>query len=319
MIWLAGIDEAGYGPTLGPLVVSATLWRIEEPADSIDLWRDLRSCVCRAGSRRDWRLVIDDSKAAFDRKQGLHSLERTVLAFAGAVHAPTDRLDALLAHLTSAGAPAAQMPWYQRLDIPLPLDAQTRSTAVLSEKLTQSFSAANATCVGLLAEIITEDRYNARVERTHNKGAVLLEHVLKLIDRLSRRAAGQTLRICVDRLGGRAGYGGRLREAFPERHLEELLVSEDVSRYRLRGERDVWEIEFATESEQRHLPVALASMLAKYVREGLMAQFNAFWCGLQPGLTPTAGYYKDAQRFLSDIGKLLPQVGLEREQFVRSR
>ncbi len=30
MAWMIGIDEAGYGPTLGPLAVAATVWRIQD-------------------------------------------------------------------------------------------------------------------------------------------------------------------------------------------------------------------------------------------------------------------------------------------------
>ena len=36
MAWMIGIDEAGYGPNLGPLVVAATTWKIDTRRDSAD-------------------------------------------------------------------------------------------------------------------------------------------------------------------------------------------------------------------------------------------------------------------------------------------
>ena len=32
MLYVIGTDEAGYGPHLGPLVISATLWQLDDPA-----------------------------------------------------------------------------------------------------------------------------------------------------------------------------------------------------------------------------------------------------------------------------------------------
>ena len=49
------------------------------------------------------------------------------------------------------------------------------------------------------------------------------------------------------------------------------------------------------------LPSALASMVAKYLRELAMKAFNAFWQQRVPGVKPTAGYPVDARRFLTDI------------------
>ena len=74
------------------------------------------------------------------------------------------------------------------------------------------------------------------------------------------------------------------------------------------------------QAEERHLPVALASMFAKYVRELLMGAFNHYWQQVVPGLRPTAGYYTDAMRFLADIDPALA-VGRtpERRLFVRAR
>ena len=67
------------------------------------------------------------------------------------------------------------------------------------------------------------------------------------------------------------------------------------------------------------MPVALASMLAKYIREAVMQRFNAYWCARMPELRPTAGYYGDARRFLADIQPLIASAEVAPEQFVRSR
>jgi hypothetical protein len=106
-------------------------------------------------------------------------------------------------------------------------------------------------------------------------------------------------------------------QTFPDRHLHITEIGPASSTYRLANARSDWHFDFVVDGDQRHLPIALASMTAKYVRELMMERFNAFWLALQPALRPTAGYYNDAQRFLTDIAPLLPTVGIPREQFVR--
>ena len=159
--------------------------------------------------------------------------------------------------------------------------------------------------------------FNHRVAQTRNKAAVVLEAVLRLVQWASEHCRDQDLHVFVDHLGGRIDYRDPLMRAFPDRHLHVVEVSDQCSRYRLAAQRNDWHVEFVVEAEQRHLPVALASMLAKYVRELLMARFNAYWCGLAPQLRPTAGYYTDARRFLSDIDSLIARGGIPRERFVR--
>ena len=44
MAYLIGTDEAGYGPNLGPLVVSATVWRVDSVKHT-DLFSRLRGAV----------------------------------------------------------------------------------------------------------------------------------------------------------------------------------------------------------------------------------------------------------------------------------
>ena len=77
MRWV-GIDEAGYGPNLGPLVMTAVIAEscnmMDESAPVFDasppdLWRDLASTVDRAGGDPG-RLWLDDSKAHPSRRKG---------------------------------------------------------------------------------------------------------------------------------------------------------------------------------------------------------------------------------------------------------
>ncbi|MCC7387407.1 MAG: hypothetical protein IT431_01420 [Phycisphaerales bacterium] len=74
-------------------------------------------------------------------------------------------------------------------------------------------------------------------------------------------------------------------------------------------------IQFRPEAEEAHLPVALASMTAKLVRELAMARFNRYWCGRVAELMPTAGYVQDARRWLEDVEGVLCDD--EREAMVR--
>ena len=75
-----------------------------------------------------------------------------------------------------------------------------------------------------------------------------------------------------------------------------------MSRYAVvRADGASLEVIVATGCESRQLPVALASMLAKYIRELHMVALNRFWAARVPNLAPTAGYPADAGRFVRQI------------------
>jgi hypothetical protein len=75
---------------------------------------------------------------------------------------------------------------------------------------------------------------------------------------------------------------------------------------------------FRTRAEEL-LPVALSSMVSKYLREVLMHQFNEFWATHVPGLKPTQGYPVDARRFRDEIAEAARVLQLSEVQFWRNR
>ncbi len=48
-----GTDEAGYGPNLGPLVITATSWQAPADLNCEQLWEALSDVVTNAPERND--------------------------------------------------------------------------------------------------------------------------------------------------------------------------------------------------------------------------------------------------------------------------
>ena len=142
--------------------------------------------------------------------------------------------------------------------------------------------------------------------------AIHLDHLLKTYGH-------GPLTIFCDRQGGREHYGSLLRLMFDEWSLEVLREPDGHSEYRLHNGSNVVRIIFREKAEAHCMPVALASMLSKYLREALMRRFNAFWAQHMPGVPPTAGYYGDGSRFLRDIEPTRRQLGIADEELIRCR
>ena len=78
---VAGIDEAGLGPVLGPLVVTAAMVSVPDDLVDASMWDLLAPDVTRKPTRRGGTIAFADSKKLFSRKSktGLAHLERGVL------------------------------------------------------------------------------------------------------------------------------------------------------------------------------------------------------------------------------------------------
>ena len=320
---LAGIDEAGFGPVLGPLLVSATAFSLPAEMAGQSMWQLLSSAVARKPSKKSSRLAIADSKKLYSsqKENPLANLERGVLAMLAARDIRVPDLGRLLAAVSPGALRTIEnYPWYNAKSLPLPRAIGPATAELDANNLLSAMKQAGVEGpVAMRSEVVFEGDYNRLVQATDNKSTVLFDTVCRLLMYLWEITAGQDMKIVVDRQGGRWYYLDRLQRIWPDGKFKVLDESENVSAYRIFDGRRTVEIVFLVEAEDQHLPVALASMMCKYLRELFMGLLNEYWAKVLPGLAPTAGYHVDGNRFWKEIVPHVQQMGINEAWLYRSR
>src|SRR5262249_40597382 len=125
MPWIIGIDEAGYGPNLGPLVQTAVGFHLDCDPETVCLWKLLSKSVRRFGENGD-RILIDDSKKVYGSQRGLDDLELGVLATLFPALGP---LSLLLKSVASSSLPHIEDELGYACDEPLPITIEAHSIA----------------------------------------------------------------------------------------------------------------------------------------------------------------------------------------------
>lgn len=275
-----GTDEAGYGPNLGPLVVSACSWETGSEDFS-----GLQSDLARLGLR------VDDSKKLYRGADTLAALEIGTLVFLRLLRAPS-----LLEPLAVAETE--------------PDDLAPKVDRLLLEKKVKLRS--------LLHRSVPPDEFNRLLDRSSSKGTLLSEVTLELVRKTLDSLSPETdVLILCDKHGGRNRYLDLLNRFFPGEMIWVVRESRQASAYRFDFGACRIEIRFIAKGDSL-FPVAVSSMCSKYFRERAMREFNAFWQEKIPGLKPTAGYPEDARRFKKEITAMQKELGIPDEELWRN-
>lgn len=318
MPWVVGIDEAGYGPNLGPLVQAAVALHL--PDDDPAGWDTLKEVVRRCHEPDDGRLLIDDSKKVYTRG-GLEALERGVLAL-GPICGDVAELFRKTVGVARCEELSAET-WYDGAEV-LPLTSARE--AWWAEYLAFHERAAGVPLKILMeALLVPPPRFNRVCEESGSKGAVLGRGFVELAAGVavvlakSVAAATDPLLFLCDKQGGRNYYAAMVQQAFPDGWVVAEKEGAAESRYRVDGLDRPVTVVFRPRADGDSVAVALASMVCKYLREVCMRQFNRFWQQHVPGLAPTAGYPVDAKRFYEAIRPAMDKLGLTPDQVWRKR
>ena len=311
---LVGMDEAGYGPNLGPLVVAATAWDTPGDPATLDLWAAFDT-VLGPPPVDGSRMAVGDSKKIYHAGGSLERLETTVLAFLRMCGLQPQGVVELCDAVSPVGdGGLGDAPWFDQPGITLPVAADGDVVDQFAQRWSDRCSELGLGQPRTGATVLTAAAYNRALDDCDNKAIVLSRSSLALLAELVDPDQQDPTYVLADKHGGRNRYDELLCEAFDDRLVMRRQEHSECSRYRL-GTMDVL---FEPRAE-RHFPVALASMLAKYIREVLMEAFNRFWVAACPGLRPTRGYPVDARRFRDEVGGRLDELGILEQTFWRQR
>lgn len=344
MFIYAGIDEAGYGPFFGPMTVGRCVLRVpklDHDVEPPDLWARLNKAVCRRLSGRKGRLVVNDSKKLTTKAAGIKHLEMGCLAFASLMHEnPEDVPGDVAAWLDAMGEETHRslhdMPWYTVAQVgpwaALPVSADAGELAIARAVLRQTCGRIGVEVADLGCAVVFEDRFNRMVDATRSKAAVNFTFVAGHLQHIWREYGEHRPTVVVDRQSGRMRYRDVLAMNFADCEVSVLTETPERSSYRIEGHGPTpgtsaqatgeisgatsggqrsMTVMFQTSAEEQHMPVALASMVAKYNRELLMQRFKAYFSKQLPDIPPTAGYGSDAKRFWQDVQPHLERLRLK--------
>jgi hypothetical protein len=265
-----------------------------------------RARLCRIGTR----VGLGDSKQTSGFGAMAHA-ESVALALVeqASGQCPTD-VDTLL-HSVSldtwsvlrAPCPAAtaEQCWSANVSLPAFGGDITQGRHALARLARHGVRVARARSVVACAGVLNRER--ARLGSRSQVDLAMFERLV--MD--TRAAAGAELDAVLGFVGGIRDYP-RYFQHLPQADVEALPRKRGVCAYRVPG---VGTLSFEVDADARHLPVALASMLGKYLRELLMERQNRYYLGHDASLPRPSGYHDPVtQRFVAQSEPLRRRLGI---------
>lgn len=285
---IVGIDEAGYGPLLGPLVMS----RVE--FNAVDT-----SSLSDALSELPYR--ITDSKILFKGRNTLSNLERPVHSLY-----PTSRtLKMYLDRIAYEDEP----PFYSNDSLRLPICGDVEANGNFKGDKETEFC-------GAVSLYLTEERFNREYRKTMNKAELLFGMLKKHIRSVLKNTEDDVI-FFIDRFGSRQYYGEHLwgiLEDSPSAVRETRTSSEYLFRD---GGRHIL-VRFSTDADVNEPVVSLSSIFSKYLRELFMICLCDYLSELFGERIRISGYHDRRTRLLlHNLKNILSKQGIEEEKLLR--
>ena len=297
MMLLAGIDEAGLGPVLGPMLTASAALLVPDDWEPASPWERLAPAVRETWSKKNPATAVADSKE-IHKAGGMRALETAVGVFSLLANGSPEPESPRAAETESAPHPC-----YAGTEARFPVCIDVSDLERESDAVSRALDAAGARAVHLQTVRLHETAFNDRCASGLNKNQILLRETGGHLKRLVEKFTDCPIVAVVDKQGGRNDYLPFLTGLFPGAWIETLESGAAASVYRMRRRGGDVRLYFRAKADRTSFPTALASMAAKYERERAMTDFNAWFCNRIEGLKTTAGYPEDAKRWLAEVRK----------------
>jgi ribonuclease HII len=303
-VFVMGVDENGLGPVLGPLVTTGV---------GLSLGRYRVERLSALGKQ----LGVDDSKAiaAFGR---MALAEGVALAVLEQLHgaAPSD-VEALWSQLLLDApellrrrCPEASRPQCWSAPVALPCFG---GDVGQGRRVLRGLAKCGVRVVRAKSALACTRFLNDRLARGQSRVEVDLELMERLVLDARAALAADVHAVC-GMVGGIRNYPDKMRH-FARDKLRPRRAAPGCLAFDVEG---VGHVRFEIDADQRHLPVALASMIGKYVRELWMLRHNRFYQARDPELFDVSGYHDPVtRRFIAASELLRKQLGVEQACFLR--
>ncbi len=310
------MDEAGYGPNLGPLVVTVTVWEVPGSPREFDLWNAMSEVAQQTPTKERLKLHVADSKQVYSPGKGLAALEKSVLSASRMLGRTPQTLTELSEELQPriSNLKFDTPPWLSDAELKLPTEINSALIGDIATKWLECCQRSGVTLKEIRSEIVQPQRFNALVRAADNKALALSRLSLNLLRSVWNPDENEPTLVICDKHGGRNRYEDLLAEVLDGQMVFSVGEAKERSVYRVGST----ELRFQMKAEA-NFPVALASIVCKYVRELSMHAFNQFWAKHVPGVKPTAGYPVDAARFKAEIAEIQAQREITDDVLWRER
>lgn len=317
MQYIAGIDEAGYGPKLGPLVVTISA---VETTDDNDHPKKVISKLFKGLEKNisnNQRLKITDSKKIYHKKRDFYKLESVVFYFLHLLGLKVDSFKHFINHFGFLYKPDDSIPWLKD-DFPLPLNKL--DNLQIQEDFTIED---NLKLIPPKIIILEPYQFNEELEKyENNKANLLADLILRAIKEVtsnySRSNHNFKFTIFSDKLGGRKGYSDFIRRYFTNAHIKKCKETATNSRYEIiLNTNPKITISFLCKGENKNKLIALSSIFSKYTRELFMHAFNSYW-QKYVSVPATSGYHnKNTEDFLQKVEKVRQEKNISLNYLIR--
>ena len=316
MAYQIGTDEAGYGPNLGPLVICGTRWKT--PCENVELYELLANSIAPQPCGDD-RIVVCDSKLLYKSSGSIAALEQSVLGVLFGLFDQVPRDISELENMLEFDGDFSPRKLFAdcKSELQLPLSASISDINRVGSSFRGDCSRLSIALEQVVCTAIFPRRFNEFIVHHGNKAELLSTQTMELVRQLIPSRAAN-LEIVCDKHGGRSKYLGLVNQFLTHSFVTVDCEQQQLSRYHWNESGRRVRLDFKMGGES-FLPVAISSMIAKYIRELTMKVWNQFWASKLPGIKPTKGYPVDARRFRKEILAVQRELKIEDELIWRIR